>query len=140
MNRALRWAVIGLAACTSVKRGDPAARFAGTWDGRWLDSPDTRIRWRGITSVAQDGALTGSLVFAKQSMVVPLRALDVTDSTVLLELGRHVSPVLGVPAVTRMAGQLRGDSLRGTFEVQPIDGATSHRGRFAAVRRPPPQP
>ncbi len=117
------------------------ARYAGTWEGRsFTAGADTGYTWRSFLSVAQDGALTGSLTYADRSDPVPLKTVDATDSVLVQRLGPYFSQALNKKVVAIFTGHLRGDSLVGTYEVRPLRGREHHLGHFVAVRRPPPAP
>jgi hypothetical protein len=141
MRRAAACAALALAACTTADRPNPGVRFAGSWDGlSYTAGSDTPHTWRSFLSVAQDGALTGSLRYGDRTEAIPLTTVALTDSLLVQELGPYRSQALGADVVTTLTGRLRGDSLLGEYVVQPVGGGEPYAGNFVAVRRPPPVP
>lgn len=150
-----------LSACAKEKPSappTPAAKYAGTWEGRSFQSPtDTGITWTTAMSIGTDGKLSGSLTFTGTNLPpVPIQTLELTDSTVLQDAGPYTSPTAKTEVVTREQGHIAGDSLWGTFvmlptkggvtaglsaaqwnnyEVHPTKGAEPVRGTFVAKRK-----
>jgi hypothetical protein len=143
MIRAARWAALAalLAACATGDRGAVVARYAGTWDGRSFTAGiDTGYTWRSYLSVAQDGALIGSLTYADRSRSIPLTTIEATDSLLVQQLGPYRSQALKTRVIATFTGRLVGDSLRGEYVVRPMRGGQHYGGHFVAVRRPPAAP
>jgi hypothetical protein len=101
---------------------------------------DTGLAWRAVMSVAQDGALVGSLTLAVGGPAVPLTTLRVTESTLVQRIGPYFVPSLDAPVTTRLAGFLSADSLTGTYTTEPETSLDSIVGTFVAHRRPAPTP
>ena len=130
-----------LAACAPGERGAVVVRYAGTWDGRsFTAGADTGYTWRSFLSVAQDGALTGSLTYADRSDPIPLTTVEATDSLLIQRLGPYHSQAINRKVVAIFTGRLHGDSLRGEYVVRPLRGGQHYAGHFVAVRRPPTAP
>lgn len=133
-------AAVGMA-CGGAPRGAITGRYAGTWDGRWYrTTEDTGIAWRAVMSVAQDGALVGSLTLAIGGPAVPLTTLQVTESTLVQRIGPYFIPSLDAPVTTQLRGHLGGDSLFGTYTTVAHSDEGATLGTFVARRRPAPAP
>jgi hypothetical protein len=79
------------------------------------------------------GRVSGSLTFSGTTRPpVPIRILELTDSTVLQDLGPYVSPTANTEVVTRTTGHIAGDSLWGTLVMLPTQGGKVTPGLSAA--------
>lgn len=137
--RALCCALVVLAACARESAQTPAQRFAGTWEGRsFRSAADTGVPWTVTLTVGTDGQLSGSLTFAGGSASVPIRVVEVTDSTIVQELGPYVSRTANAEVMTRSEGKLVEDSLVGIFEMRPTAGGEPIRGTYGAHRAAAP--
>lgn len=116
-----------------------AAVFAGTWEGRsYRSDSDTGVAWTNVVTVGADGKPTGSLTFKGSNMApVTARTIEMTDSTLVTELGPYTSPTAKTEVTTRTDGRVAGDSLWGTFEMTPTKGGDKIRGRFSSKRTSP---
>ena len=128
--RLLTCVALAAAACApgdtsqrSVPAG-PAQKYAGTWEGRsYRSSTDTGIPFRIVASVASDGTLRSTLTFTGiTAPPIPIRTRQVTDTSLVDEIGPYHSPTANAEVVTTSTGKLRGDSLSGTFEMRPAGG------------------
>jgi hypothetical protein len=153
-----------VAACAKEKPSTPptpAQKYAGVWEGRSFRTPtDTGVAWAITMKLDTAGKLSGSLTFTgATNPPVPVRILELTDSTVLQDLGPYMSPTANAEVVTRTTGRIAGDSLWGTlvmlptqggvtaglsaaewsnYETHPKKGAEPIRGTFAAKRKHTP--
>lgn len=102
----------------------PAQKYAGTWEGRsYRSSTDTGTPIRIVASLASDGTLRSTLTFTGiAAPPIPIRARQVTDTSLVDEIGPYHSPTANADVVTTTNGKLRGDSLNGTFEMRPAGG------------------
>jgi hypothetical protein len=115
----------------------PAQKYAGTWEGRsYRSASDTGTPFRIVASVAQDGTLRGTLSFTTiEAPPIPVRGRQVTDTSVVDEIGPYHSPTANADVITTTTGKLRGDSLNGTFEMRPAGGGkTMMTGAFRSKR------
>jgi hypothetical protein len=128
--RPLVCAVLVTAACapgdtsrSATPRG-PGQKYAGTWEGRsYRSSTDSGTPIRIVASVAADGTLRSTLTFTGiTAPPIPIRARQVTDTSLVEEIGPYHSPTANADVVTTTTGKLRGDSLNGTFEMRPASG------------------
>src|SRR5437660_4778512 len=105
----------------------PAQKYAGTWDGRAFHSEaDTGTPFRIVSSVAEDGALRGTLTFTQApAPPIPVRARQVSDTALVDEMGPYQSPSAHRRVLTTTTGRLHGDSLNGTFEMRPAEGGNA---------------
>ena len=118
----------------------PAQKYAGTWDGRAFHSEsDTGTPFRIVSSVAEDGSLRGTLMFAQvEAPPIPVRARQVSDTALVDEIGPYQSPSTHRRVLTTTTGRLHGDSLNGTFEMRSADdGNVIMRGNFRSRRITP---
>ena len=153
-----------VAACAKEKPSTPptpAQKFAGVWEGRSFRTPtDTGVAWAITMALDTAGKISGSLTFTGTTRPpVPVQILELTDSTVVQDLGPYTSPTANVEVVTRTTGHIAGDSLWGTlvmlptqggvtaglstaewnnYETHPKKGAEPIRGTFAAKRKHTP--
>ncbi|MFN2399818.1 MAG: hypothetical protein ABR543_14455 [Gemmatimonadaceae bacterium] len=116
-----------------------AAMFAGTWEGRsYRTDSDSGVAWANVVTVDADGKANGSLTFKGSSMApVAMRAMEMTDSSVVWEMGPYTSPTTKSEVTTRTEARVAGDSLWGTFEATPTKGGDKIRGRISAKRTSP---
>ncbi len=133
--RTLLLAGLAVAACSRGGR-TPAQTYAGTWEGRSFRAPgDTGVRWTNVITAGADGKLTGSLTYPGANLPpVAVRVIEVTDSTVVQDLGPYHSVTLNADVITRAEGHIKGDSVWGTFEARPTGGGAPLRGTFAGKR------
>ena len=116
-----------VAACAPADKSRPASpaqKYAGTWEGRsFRSSSDTGTPFRIVAHVADDGTLRSTLLFTTvQAPPVPARAREVSDTSLVNEIGPYHSPAANAEVVTMATGKVRGDSLNGTFEMRPASG------------------
>lgn len=113
-----------------------AATFTGRWEGRsYRSESDTGVAWTNVVTVGADGNPVGSLTFKGSDMApVSARTIEITDSTLVTELGPYTSPTAKAEVTTRTEGRVRGDSLWGTFEMTPTKDGDQIRGTFRAKR------
>src|ERR1035437_7190513 len=95
-----------VAACAKEKPSTPptpAQKFAGVWEGRSFRTPtDTGVAWAITMALDTAGNVSGSLTFTGTTRPpVPVQILELTDSTVLQDLGPYTSPTANVEVVTR---------------------------------------
>ena len=120
-------------ALTSVQ-----SMYAGTWNGRSYRAnaaaSDTGSKWV-MTFTPQDVGLTGTLRFDGQTLDIPIRVDEATDTGMRTTFGPYVSPTAGnVEVTTTTDGRIQGDSLFGSFVATPTTGDRIS-GRFAARRQ-----
>jgi hypothetical protein len=141
--RRLLCAALVVTACTPGDKsrvaapGGPAQKYAGTWEGRsYRSASDTGTPFRIVASVAQDGTLRGTLSFTTiEAPPIPIRGRQVTDTSLVDEIGPYHSPTANADVITTTTGKLRGDSLNGTFEMRPAGGGkTLMTGAFRSKR------
>lgn len=140
--RSVLCAALVAAACAPADKSrapaaGPAQKYAGTWDGRAYHSEsDTGTPFRIVSSVAEDGSLRGTLMFPQSpEPPIPVRARQVSDTTLVNEIGPYQSPAAHRRVLTTTTGRLHGDSLNGTFDMRPADGGnTIMNGRFRSKR------
>lgn len=152
-----------IAACTGEKPRapvSPAARYAGTWEGRSHRSDsDTGVAFTIQLSADSQGTLSGTLAFTGTGMpAIPVRPVAVSESTLVIEFGPYQSPTANAEVITRSEGRLVGDSLVGTYvalptagggvvpdmsvaqwsnaETHPAPGSEPIRGTYTARKRP----
>jgi len=112
------------AACAREKPRAPASaaeRYVGTWEGRsFRSASDTGIPFTTQMNASADGALSGTLSFTGLSApAIPVRTIELTDSTIVFEIGPYQSPTAKTEVITRSEGHLAGDSLWGTYDMLP---------------------
>jgi hypothetical protein len=119
----------------------PAAKYTGTWDGRSYRTPsDTGVPWQVIMARVADGTLRGTLLYpgVRNATPVAIRVREVSDTSIVEELGPYHSMVADKDVVTRAVGRVTGDSLNGTFEMRPPGGgAVIMTGTFRAKKVAP---
>lgn len=128
--RTLICAALAAAACAPGDRSraaapsGPAQKYAGTWEGRsYRSASDTGTPFQIVAGVAADGTLRSTLTFTGVAAPpVPIRARQVSDTSLVNEIGPYHSPTANADVVTTATGRLRGDSLNGTFEMRPAGG------------------
>lgn len=144
--RTLLCAALVVAACApgekagSATAAGPAQKYVGTWEGRsYRQAADTGIPFRTIMAITPDGSLRGTLTFTGITAgPVPIRVRELKDGKVVQELGPYHSPTADKDVVSRSTGELKGDSLTGTFEMRPVGGgAVILSGTFRAKRVSP---
>ncbi len=161
--RKLLCLAVPVAACAREKPRAPvsvAERYAGTWKGRsFRSASDTGIPFTTQMTASAEGALSGTLSFTGLSTpAIPMRTIELTDSTIVFEIGPYQSPTANTEVITRSEARLAGDSLWGTYEMlptrggevapdmstakwknlvmHPIQGSEPIRGTFASKRKP----
>jgi hypothetical protein len=105
-----------------------------------------------------EGTLSGMLAFTGLSTPpIAMRTIELTDSTIVFEIGPYQSPTANTEVITRSEGHLAGDSLWGNYvmlptagggvvpdmstaqwknaEMQPAPGNEPIRGTFATRRK-----
>lgn len=133
MMRTVLCAALAVAACAPSDQSrraaplGPAQKYAGTWEGRSFQSAsDTGTPIQVVAHVAQDGTLRSTLMFTTVRVApVPIRAREVTDTSLVNEIGPYHSPTANADVVTTATGKLHGDSLNGTFEMRPAGGGNA---------------
>jgi hypothetical protein len=128
--RTLLCAAVLVAACApgetprQATATGPAQKYAGTWEGRsYRSSTDTGTPFRIVAGVASDGTLRSTLTFTSiTAPPIPIRTRQVTDTSLVDEIGPYHSPTANADVVTTANGKLHGDSLNGTFEMRPASG------------------
>ena len=142
--RTLLCAGLVVAACApgdkSRAPSGPAAKYAGTWEGRsFRSASDSGIPWRIVTAVTSDGSLRGTLTYTSVTAPpVPIRTRDVSDTAVVSELGPYHSLAANADVITTTVGRVRGDSLNGTFQMRPPGGGNPiMSGAFRSKRVAP---
>jgi hypothetical protein len=74
-------------------------------------------------TASAEGALSGMLAFTGLSTPpVAVRTIELTDSTIVFEIGPYQSPTANTEVITRSEGHLAGDSLWGNFVMLPTAG------------------
>ncbi len=130
--RGLLCAALVVAACAPGEKagtataGGPAHKYAGTWEGRsYRTATDTGIPFRIVSSVAQDGTLRGTMTYTGVAAPpAPIRVRQVSDTSLVDEIGPYHSITANQDVMTTATGKLRGDSLNGTFEMRPAAGGS----------------
>ena len=144
--RTLFCAALVTAACApgdksrSATPAAPAQKYAGTWEGRsYRSASDSGTPFRIVASVAADGTLRSTLTFTGiTAPPIPIRARQVTDTSLVDETGPYHSPTANQDVVTTATAKLRGDSLNGTFEMRPAGGGSAiMNGAFRTKRVTP---
>jgi len=144
--RTLVCAALVTAACApgdksrSAAPATPAQKYAGTWEGRsYRSSSDTGTPFRIVAGVASDGTLRSTLTFTSiAAPPIPIRARQVTDTSLVSEIGPYHSPTANADVVTMTTAKLHGDSLNGTFEMRPTGGGNPiMNGTFRTSRAMP---
>ncbi len=135
-------AALVMAACAPGEKprpAGPAQKYAGTWEGRsFRSSSDTGTPFRIVAHVAEDGTLRSTLLFTTvQAPPIPVRARQVSDTSLVNEIGPYHSPTANADVVTVATGKLRGDSLNGTFEMRASGGNAIMNGTFRTRRVAP---
>lgn len=158
--RTLLCLALVLTACAREKpRAVSAAeRFAGTWEGRSVRSgSDSGVDFTMQMTAGAEGALSGTLAFTGLSTPpIAMRTIELTDSTIVFEIGPYQSPSAHKEVITRSEGHMAGDSLWGAYvmlptgagvapdmttaqwknaETQPAPGSEPIRGTFASKRK-----
>lgn len=136
-------AALLVAACASDEKSRPAGlaqKYAGTWEGRsFRSSSDTGTPFRIVAHVADDGTLRSTLLFTTlPAPPIPIRARQVSDTSLVNEIGPYHSPTANADVVTVASGKLRGDSLNGTFEMRPASGGNAIMNGTFRTRRVTP--
>jgi hypothetical protein len=136
-------AALLVAACAPGEKprpAGPAQKYAGTWEGRsFRSSSDTGTPFRIVAHVADDGTLRSTLLFTTvQAPPIPIRARQVSDTSLVNEIGPYHSPTANADVVTVASGKLRGDSLNGTFEMRPASGGNAIMNGTFRTRRVTP--
>jgi len=144
--RTLICAALVTAACApgdkskSAVPAGPAQKYAGTWEGRsYRSSTDTGTPFRIVAGVGPDGSLRSTLTFTQLGgPLIPIRARQVTDTSLVNEIGPYHSPTANADVVTTTTGKVRGDSLNGTFEMRPASGGNPIMSGTFRTRRVTP--
>ena len=141
--RAVFCAALVVAGCAPGEKprpAGPAQKYAGTWEGRsFRSSSDTGTPFRIVAHVAEDGTLRSTLLFTTaQAPPIPIRARQVSDTSLVNEIGPYHSPTANADVVTVATGKLRGDSLNGTFEMRPASGGNAIMNGTFRTRRVTP--
>jgi hypothetical protein len=141
--RAVFCAALVVAGCAPGEKprpAGPAQKYAGTWEGRsFRSSSDTGTPYRVVAHVADDGTLRATLYLTGVvAPPIPIRARQVTDTSLVDEIGPYHSPTANADVVTTTTGKVRGDSLNGTFEMRPAAGGNPiMNGAFRSKRVAP---
>ena len=132
--------VVACAPGEKPRPAGPAQKYAGTWEGRsFRSSSDTGTPFRIVAHVADDGTLRSTLLFTtQQAPPIPIRARQVSDTSLVNEIGPYHSPTASADVVTVTTGKLRGDSLNGTFEMRPASGGNAIMNGTFRTRRVTP--
>jgi hypothetical protein len=160
--RTLLCLTLVVAACAREKPQaamSAADRYAGDWEGRSVQSAtDTGLAFAGHLTAGPEGTVSGTIVFAGlESAAIALRTVEVSDSTIVFEIGPYQVPGTNTEAITRFEGRLAGDSLWGSYvtlptvgggvvpdmstaqwknaETHPAPGSEPMRGTFAVGRK-----
>ena len=141
--RAVCCAALVAVACAPGEKprpAGPAQKYAGTWEGRsFRSSSDTGTPFRIVAHVADDGTLRSTLLFTTvPAPPIPIRARQVSDTSLVNEIGPYHSPTANADVVTVTSGKLRGDSLNGTFEMRPAGGGNAIMNGTFRTRRVTP--
>ena len=162
MRTLLCLSLVAAAACAREKPQaavSAADRYAGDWEGRFVQSAaDTGVPFVTHLAAGAEGTLSGTLTFAGPgAAAIVLRPEEMSDSTIVFEIGPYQVPNTNTEAITRFEGRLAGDSLSGSYvtlptvgggvvpdmstaqwknaETHPAPGSEPLRGTFAAGRR-----
>lgn len=159
--RTLLLLALVVAACAreQPRAARPAERYAGDWEGRSSRSAsDTGIAFAVHLNADTGGTLSGTLQFTGLGTPpIPLRTIEVSESTFVFEIGPYQSPTANAEVITRSEGHLAGDSLVGSYvmlptagggvvpdmsvaqwknaETHPAPGSEPIRGTFTAARK-----
>lgn len=136
-----------------------ADRYAGDWEGRSVQSAaDTGIPFASHLAAGAEETLSGTLTFTGLGTpAIVVRTIELSDSTIVFEIGPYQGPGATTEAITRFEGRLTGDSLWGSYvtlptvgggivpdmttaqwknaETHPAPGSEPMRGTFAAARK-----
>lgn len=147
-----------LVACGAVQRPVPVLGDARALEGEWYgeyQSPSTG-RSGSITFTLEAGKDTaqGDVVMTPQGWDHPVEAISQPsigerarrrtltisfvrsrEGQVTGRLDRYVDPQCGCDVVTIFQGNLRADTLQGTFRTHHIQGGTTRAGEWRAVRK-----
>lgn len=160
--RTLLCLTLVVAACAREKPQaamSAADRYAGDWEGRSVQSAaDTGVPFATHLTAGAEGTLSGSLTFSGLGApALALRPVEMSDSTIVFEIGPYQVPGTTTEAITRFEGRLAGDSLWGSYvtlptvgggvvpdmstaqwknaETHPAPGSEPMRGTFAVGRK-----
>jgi len=153
--------VAGCARETARVPANPAQKYAGTWEGRSVQTGmDSGVTWTSQITATDAGTVSGTLAFTGLGMPpVEVRTIELSDSMIVFEMGPYESPTAKAEVITRSEGRVSGDSLWGTFVMlptrgggvvpdmsvaqwnnavmRPNPGSEPIRGTFVATRKPP---
>jgi hypothetical protein len=113
------------------------ASHLGTWDGRsYIWGDDTvGVPWRLVHRPAGRGGVQSTLEWPNgRTEPVMLRAIHLTADRFVYEFGPFFSAMMGGEVKGRAEGRIVGQRMEGVFELRPLRGGNSLRGRFEGGR------
>ena len=122
---------------TAPRQDARLAAHLGTWDGRsYIWGDDTvGVPWRLVHRAAGRDGLRSTIEWPNgRTEPVVLRTIHLSADSFTYEFGPFFSAMMGGEVKGRAEGRIVGQRMEGVFELRPLRGGNSLRGRFEGGR------